>query len=61
MDIIILWNSELNNGQNNGVILSGKYDVSFNLTNKSIALKRNREYVRNFWGKKYSGLHRYSG
>lgn len=51
MDIIFLWNSELNNGQSNGVILSGKYDVSFNLAKKSIAINRNREYVRNFWGK----------
>lgn len=51
MDIIFLWNLELNNGQSNGVILSGKYDVSFNLAKKSIAIKRNREYVRDFWGK----------
>lgn len=51
MDIIFLWNLELNNGQSNGVTLSGKYDVSFNLAKKSISIKRNREYVRNFWGK----------
>ena len=51
MDIIFLWSSELNSVQNNGVILSGKYDVSFNLAKKSIAIKRNQEYVRNFWGK----------
>lgn len=51
MDIIFLWNSELNKGKSNGVILSGKYDVLFNLEKKGIAIKRNREYVRNFWGK----------
>lgn len=51
MDIIFLWNSKLENEQNNGVILSGKYDVSFNLGEKSIIIKRNQEYVRNFWGK----------
>lgn len=56
MDIIFLWSSELNSVQNNGVILSGKYDVSFNLAKKSIAIKRNQEYVRNFWGKKFSKL-----
>ncbi len=51
MDIIFLWSSELNNGENNGVILSGKYVVLFDLAKKSIAIKRNQEYVRNFWGK----------
>ena len=51
MDIIFLWNSELKNVQNNGAILSGKYDVLFNLAKKSIVIKRNREYVRNFFGK----------
>lgn len=51
MDIIFLWNSKLENEQNNGVILSGKYDVSFKFVEKSIAIKRNQEYIRNFWGK----------
>lgn len=51
MDIIFLWNSKLDNEQNNGVILSGKYDVSFKLMEKSIAINRNQKYVRNFWGK----------
>ena len=51
MDIIFLWNSKLDNGQNNGVILSAKYYVSFKLMEKSIAISRNKKYVKNFWGK----------
>lgn len=51
MDIIFLWNAELNNEQNKGVILSGKYDVSFKLLEKTIKIKKNEEFVRNFWGK----------
>ena len=50
MDIIFLWNQSLNNGQSNGVILSGKYEISFDLAKRSLAIKRNQEYVRNFWG-----------
>ena len=50
MDIIFLWNSKLGNERNNGVILSGKYDISFNLEEKSISIKSNQKYVRNFWG-----------
>lgn len=50
MDIIFLWNQSLNNGQSNGVILSGKYEISFDLAKRGLAIKRNQEYVRNFWG-----------
>jgi hypothetical protein len=50
MDIIFLWTTGLDNGQNNGVTLSGKYDVSFESEEKRITVKRNQEYVRNFWG-----------
>lgn len=51
MNIIFLWNSKLDSEQNKGVMLSGKYDVSFKLVEKSIIIKRNQEYIRNFWGK----------
>lgn len=51
MDIIFLWNSNLDNEQNNGVILSGKYDVSFKLEEKNIAINNKQGYVRYFFGK----------
>ena len=51
MDIIFLRNSKFDNEQNKGVLLSGKYDVSFKLMEKSIAINRNQKYARNFWGK----------
>lgn len=51
MDIIFLWNSELQKEANNGVILSGKYNISFNSIEKCIYIKRKHNFVRDFWGK----------
>ena len=54
MDIVFLWNSNLNNKTNNGIILSGKYDVSFNRIGKIITINKNKDFIRSFWGRNIS-------
>lgn len=47
MDIVFLWNSNLNN---EGVILSGKYNIKFDLEEKELLIERRDDYVYGFWG-----------
>lgn len=48
MDIIFFWKSSL---RNQGIPLSGKYHISFNADKNILKIKRNDQYVYEFWGR----------
>ncbi len=49
MNIIFLWDSDLNSG-NTGIMLSGKYFISYEQKTGKLYIRRNDHYVENFWG-----------
>lgn len=51
MDIIFLWDEDLNKEKQNGIMLSGKYLIDFNIETKEMNIRDNEVYVRGFWGK----------
>lgn len=50
MDIIFLWDSRINYDNDEGIMLSGKYIIKCDLEKGSLSIKRNNDYVYNFWG-----------
>ena len=51
MDIIFLWDEDLNKENQNGIMLSGKYLIDLNIEAKKMNIRDNEAYVRGFWGK----------
>lgn len=51
MDIIFLWDEDLNKEKHIGIMLSGKYLIDFNIETKEMNIRDNEAYVRGFWGK----------
>ena len=50
MDIIFFWNSELRTEENSGTLLSGKYEIYFNLEKNFMKIESIKSYVSGFWG-----------
>lgn len=50
MDIIFLWDSDLNHNDT-GIMLSGKYFITYDWKIRELCIKRNDSYVAGFWGK----------
>lgn len=51
MDIMFLWDSRINNDNDDGVMLSGKYIIKCDMKKGILSIKRNNDYVHGFWGK----------
>lgn len=50
MDIIFLWTSNLNHNDT-GIMLSGKYSITYDWRAREISIEKNNSYVANFWGR----------
>ena len=50
MNIIFLWDSNLNY-DDTGIMLSGKYSITYDRMTGKLCIKRNDHYVEGFWGK----------
>ena len=50
MNIVFLWDSHLNQ-DDAGIMLSGKYFISYNQAKNELEIERNNRYVNDFWGK----------
>lgn len=50
MNIIFLWDSNLNYNDT-GIMLSGKYFITYERTTRKLCVKRNDHYVDGFWGR----------
>lgn len=51
MNIIFLWDSDLNISNDTGIMLSGKYFISYDRKTRELCISRNENYVDGFWGK----------
>lgn len=51
MNIIFLWDSDLNITNDTGIMLSGKYFISYDRKTRELFISRNENYVDGFWGK----------
>lgn len=51
MNIIFLWDSALNITNDTGIMLSGKYFISYDRKSKELHISPNENYVDGFWGK----------
>lgn len=50
MNIVFLWDSDLNGNDDGGISLSGKYSVTYDRIHGILDIKRNDRYVDAFWG-----------
>ena len=50
MDIVFLWDSDLNDAGDGGIPLSGKYLISYDPKSGTLDVERNGRYVDGFWG-----------
>ena len=51
MDIIFLWDEDLNKEKHIGIMPSGQYLIDFNIETKEMNIRDNKAYVRGFLGK----------
>ena len=51
MDIIFLWDEDLNKEKHIGIMPSGKYLIDFNIETKEMNIRDNKAYERGFLGK----------
>lgn len=50
MDIVFLWDSDLNDAGDGGIPLSGKYLIAYDPESGTLDVERNGRYVDGFWG-----------
>jgi len=57
MDLIYLWNKQIQTSFNSGITLSGKYKVNYNVHGNDLFITRKMDYLEGFWGDNIVNCH----